>query len=166
MPVQMQLPEIKVPVMFKKSVILLYSLLLSWGSVGLTQAQAADAAQDGKQWPMPAKNYAATRFSQESQIDTDNVQQLQVAWTFSTGVLHGHEAAPLVVDDTMYIVTPYPNILYALDLTKPGGPIKWVYKPEPALAAQGVACCDVVNRGAAYADGKVVFNTLDNHTVG
>ena len=151
--------------MFKKSVILLYSLLLSWGSVGVTQAQAADAAQDGKQWPMPAKNYAATRFSQESQIDTDNVQQLQVAWTFSTGVLHGHEAAPLVVDDTMYIVTPYPNILYALDLTKPGGPIKWVYKPEPALAAQGVACCDVVNRGAAYADGKVVFNTLDNHTV-
>jgi PQQ-dependent dehydrogenase (methanol/ethanol family) len=123
------------------------------------------ASATDKQWPMPAKNYASTRFSQEAQINAGNVKQLQVAWTFSTGVLHGHEAAPLVVDDTMYIVTPYPNILYALDLTEPGGPIKWVYKPNPDLAAQGVACCDVVNRGAAYADGKIVFNTLDDHTV-
>jgi alcohol dehydrogenase (cytochrome c) len=65
----------------------------------------------------------------------------------------------------MYIVTPYPNILYALDLKSPGGSIKWIYKPNPELAAQGVACCDVVNRGAAYADGKVVFNTLDNQTI-
>ena len=150
----------KVPVMFKTWMILLCS-----GLIGLQQSWAAESAADGGQWPMPAKNYAATRFSEQTQINAGNVDQLQVAWTFSTGVLHGHEAAPLVVDDTMYVVTPYPNILYALDLTKAGGPIKWVYKPQPALAAQGVACCDVVNRGAAYADGKVVFNTLDNHTV-
>src|SRR5665647_1218788 len=65
----------------------------------------------------------------------------------------------------MYIVTPYPNILYALDLKQPGGPIKWVYKSNPERASQGVACCDVINRGAAFADGKVVFNTLDNHTI-
>ncbi|HEX6912283.1 MAG TPA: PQQ-dependent dehydrogenase, methanol/ethanol family, partial [Longimicrobium sp.] len=65
----------------------------------------------------------------------------------------------------MYIVTPFPNHLYALDLTKPGAPTKWVYKPKPEAAAQGVACCDVVNRGAAYDDGKIFYNTLDNHTV-
>ena len=117
------------------------------------------------QWTMPAKNYASTRFSEETQINVANVKQLQVAWTFSTGVLHGHEAAPLVVNGTMYIITPYPNILYALDLNQPGGPIKWVYKSQPQSASQGVACCNVVNRGAAFADGKVVFNTLDNQTI-
>jgi glucose dehydrogenase len=80
-------------------------------------------------------------------------------------VLRGQEAAPLVVGSTMYVVTPYPNILYALDLTKPGAPAKWKYEPKPLAAAQGVACCDVVNRGAAYADGKIFYNTLDNQTV-
>lgn len=72
-----------------------------------------------------------------------------MAWSFSTGVSRGHEAAPLVVDNTMYIVTPWPNYLYALDLTKPSAPMKWVYQPNPTPASQDVACCDVVNRGAA-----------------
>ena len=64
----------------------------------------------------------------------------------------------------MYIVTPYPHVLYALDLSKAGAPLKWKYEPKPLAATQGVACYDVVNRGAAYADGKVVFNTLDVQT--
>ena len=122
------------------------------------------AEEDG-QWLMAAKDYANTRFSGLSQITTQNVRNLKAAWTFSTGNVRGHEAAPLVVKDTMYIVTPFPNELYALDLTQPGAPTKWVYRPEPDPAAQGVACCDVVNRGAAYADGKIFYNTLDNQTV-
>ena len=65
----------------------------------------------------------------------------------------------------MYIVTPWPNILYALDLTKPGAPVKWSYKPKPSPSSQGVACCDVVNRGAAYFNGRIYYNTLDLHTV-
>jgi PQQ-dependent dehydrogenase (methanol/ethanol family) len=114
---------------------------------------------------MAAKDYSNTRYSGLQEITTANVRNLKPAWTFSTGVLRGQEAAPLVVDGTMFVVTPYPNILYALDLTKPGAPVKWTYKPKPAAAAQGVACCDTVNRGAAYADGKIFFNTLDNHTI-
>jgi len=132
------------------------------------QGSAEDLTQlqtDDNQWIMPAKNYASTRYSGLDQINTNNVKHLQPAWTFSTGVLRGHEAAPLVVHDTMYIVTPYPNILYALDLTQPGAPLKWSYQPKPTAAAQGVACCDVVNRGAAYAKGKIFYNTLDNHTI-
>jgi PQQ-dependent dehydrogenase (methanol/ethanol family) len=124
----------------------------------------ADTADDG-QWIMPAHDYASTRYSRLGQINAGNAAGLRLAWTFSTGVNRGHEAAPLVVNNTMYVVTPYPNILYALDLTKPGAPLKWKYDPAPASAAQGVACCDVVNRGAMYADGKVVYNTLDGHTV-
>src|SRR5256714_9867158 len=115
---------------------------------------------------MPAKNYASTRFSGLEQINADTVRSLKVAWTFSTGVNRGHEAAPLVVGTTMYVITPYPNILYALDLS-PGkeGTTKWKYEPDPVAAAQGVACCDLVNRGAAFYDGKIFYNTLDAQTV-
>ena len=128
-----------------------------------TGAQSSTEAEDG-QWLMPAKNYASTRYSGLDQINTGNVSNLKSAWTFSTGVNRGQEAAPLVVGSTMYVVTPYPNILYALDLNNPGA-TKWKYEPQPASAAQGVACCDVVNRGAAYSNGKIFYNTLDNYTV-
>ncbi|MDB5902634.1 MAG: PQQ-dependent dehydrogenase, methanol/ethanol family, partial [Betaproteobacteria bacterium] len=128
----------------------------------VASAQPAPAA--GAEWPMAGKDYANTRYSELGQITAANVKTLKLAFTFSTGVVRGHEAAPVVVGNTMYIVTPYPNILYALDLTKPGAPTKWKFEPKPLAAAQGVACCDVVNRGVAYANGKVYFNTLDNQT--
>jgi lanthanide-dependent methanol dehydrogenase len=125
-------------------------------------ATAVTGDEDG-QWPMPAKDHASTRFSGLDQINTQNASQLQPVWTFSTGVNRGHEAAPIVVGDTMYVVTPFPNILYALDL-KNNGAMKWKYEPNPEPASQGVACCDVVNRGAVFADGKLFFNTLDGWT--
>ncbi len=131
----------------------------------VASATAATTSADDGQWGRPARDFASTRYSALNQITVDNVKQLKLAWSFSTGVNRGQEAAPLVVGTTMYVVTPYPNILYALDLSKPGGPMKWKYEPKPAAAAQGVACCDVVNRGATYADGKIVFNTLDVQTV-
>ena len=121
------------------------------------------SADDG-QWTMPGKDYANWRFSELDQINTTNVSNLRAAWTFSTGVNRGHEAAPLVVGKTMYIITPYPNILYALDLEKSGA-AKWKYESKPSAVAQGVACCDVVNRGAFFSEGKIFFNTLDDHTV-
>ena len=114
---------------------------------------------------MAAKNYASTRFSTLNQINTGNAKDLKLAWTFSTGVTRGHEAAPLVVNNTMYIVTPWPNLLYALDLTKPGAPVKWQYDPHASASSKGVACCDVVNRGAAYFNGKIYYNALDMHTI-
>src|SRR5436305_10164541 len=113
---------------------------------------------------MPGRNYQATRFSGLDQINTSNAKDLRVAWTFSTGVNRGHEAAPIVVGDTMYVVTPFPNILYALDL-KDNGKLRWTYKPQPASAAQGVACCDTVKRGCVFSNGKLYFNTLDDFTV-
>jgi glucose dehydrogenase len=111
------------------------------------------------QWLMPAKNYAATRYSGLDQINTGNVSNLKAAWTFSTGVNRGQEAAPIVAFDMMYVITPYPNALYALDLNRPGS-IKWKYESKPLAASQGVACCDTVNRGAVYADGKFFSTRL------
>jgi lanthanide-dependent methanol dehydrogenase len=120
---------------------------------------------DDAQWVMPAKNYASTRYSGLDQINTTNVKQLRVAWSLSTGHDRGHEAAPLVIGETMYFVTPWPNELIAIDLEENPGSRKWTYRPrDQQTEAQGVACCDIVNRGAAYADGKIFFNTLDNRT--
>jgi lanthanide-dependent methanol dehydrogenase len=136
------------------------ALLLPVSLFGQIQNQS-----DDYQWTMPGKNYAATRFSTLDQVNKGTVKNLKLAWTFSTGTVRGQEAAPLVVNNTMYLVTPWPNLLYALDLTKPGAPTKWMYDPHTVPAAQGVACCDVVNRGAAYYNGKIYYNTLDDHTV-
>jgi glucose dehydrogenase len=86
---------------------------------------SAAAPPDDGQWTLPAKNYPSTRFSELSEIDAQTVRQLRVEFTFSTDVVRGHEAARLVVDDTMYIVSSYPNRLYVLDLTKPGVPLQW-----------------------------------------
>jgi lanthanide-dependent methanol dehydrogenase len=117
------------------------------------------------EWHSQARDYANTRFSPLAEINASNVATLREAWTFSDGTQNGHEAAPLVMGDTMYLVTPFPNISYALDLTKPGAPIKWSYAPNPTPVSIGKACCDTVNRGGAIANGKLIYNLLDNHVV-
>ncbi|HZX72069.1 MAG TPA: PQQ-dependent dehydrogenase, methanol/ethanol family [Rhodanobacter sp.] len=117
------------------------------------------------EWHSQARDYANSRYSTLDRINAGNVGKLRIAWTFSDGTLHGHEAAPLVVGDTMYVVTPFPDIAYALDLTKPGASIKWTFQPNPSPTAIGKACCDAVNRGSAYADGLLIYNLLDDHTV-
>jgi alcohol dehydrogenase (cytochrome c) len=133
-------------------------------AVSPVDSQIQNQPDDG-QWTMPAKDFASTRYSTLAEINTGNVKNLKLAWTFSTGLTRGHEAAPLVVNNTMYVITPWPNLLYALDLTKPGAPRKWTYSPHPSPSSQGVACCDVVNRGGTFYKGRIYYNTLDMHTV-
>lgn len=135
------------------------------GSAPATSSGEVDLSADDGQWVRPAKDYASTRYSALTEINTTNVRNLRPIVTFSTGALRGHESAPIVVGSTMYVITPFPNYVYALDLTKPGLPAKWTYNPKPELASQGVACCDVVNRGLVYDAGKLFFNTLDDHTI-
>ncbi len=135
-------------------------LLALWSGVAGVPAASQDA-----QWTMPAKDYSATRYSGLNQITATNAGRLRPVWTFSTGVLGGHEGQPLVVGHAMYVVTPYPNVLYAFDLTRDGYPLKWKYRPNVDPNAVGIACCDAINRGAFYADGKVVYNLLDGRTV-
>jgi PQQ-dependent dehydrogenase (methanol/ethanol family) len=120
--------------------------------------------QDPKQWVMPTGDYANTRYSQLKQITADNVGKLQVAWTFSTGVLRGHEGGPLIVGNVMYVHTPFPNIVYALDLSQEGK-ILWKYEPKQDPNVIPVMCCDTVNRGPAYADGKIILHQADTTLV-
>jgi PQQ-dependent dehydrogenase (methanol/ethanol family) len=136
-----------------------------YGAGSAQTTNLAQLQQDDGQWVMPAKNYQSTRFSGLNQINASNIRNLKVAWTFSMASDRGEEAAPLVVGSTMYVVSPFPNILYALDLTQPGAPAKWSYKPKNLdQSAKGIACCDWVNRGCAFANGKIFFCTLDGRT--
>ena len=120
--------------------------------------------KDANQWVMPLGNYSSTRYSELSQIDNRNVGNLRVAWTFSTGVLRGHEGGPLVIGTMMYVHTPFPNKVYALDLAKDGA-IAWQYEPRQDSKTIGVMCCDTVNRGVAYADGKIFLHQADTTLV-
>lgn len=111
-------------------------------------------------WAMPNGGYASTRYSTLTQINKDNVGELRVAWTFSTGVLRGHEGGPLVIDNTMYVHTPFPNNVFALDLND-NGRIIWKYQPKQDPNVIPVMCCDTVNRGLSYADGKIFLAQAD-----
>jgi len=113
---------------------------------------------------MPAGNYANTRYSQLRQITFDNVGKLQVAWTFSTGVLRGHEGAPLVIGNVMYVHTPFPNNVYALDLNNEGR-ILWKYQPKQDPNVIPVMSFDTINFGLAYADNKIFLHQADTNLV-
>jgi len=141
------------------------------GAVGAFAAGAVNAneelikmSQNPKDWVMPTGNYANHRYSQLKQITTDNAGKLQVAWTFSTGVLRGHEGGPLVIGDLMYVHAPFPNTVYALDL-KDENKIVWKYEPKQDPNVIPVMCCDTVNRGVAYADGKIFLHRADTTLV-
>nr|WP_242685285.1 methanol/ethanol family PQQ-dependent dehydrogenase [Haematobacter massiliensis] len=120
--------------------------------------------KDPKQWGTQLGNYAGIRYSELDQINASNVKDLRVSWMFSTGVLRGHEGSPLVIGDVMYVHTPFPNIVYALDL-KNEGKILWRYSPEQNPDVIGVMCCDTVYRGLAYADGIIFLNQADTTLV-
>jgi PQQ-dependent dehydrogenase (methanol/ethanol family) len=148
----------------------LWSLIFAiCASVTLTSpfgfAQGGNASldamsQDPNQWVMPLGDYHGTRHSKLNQINISNAAKLQVAWTMSTGTLRGQEGQPLVVGNMLYFESSYPNYVYAVDLDNPSK-IAWKFSPELDKLAPSVACCDVVNRGPAYGNGKLIVTTLD-----
>jgi methanol dehydrogenase (cytochrome c) subunit 1 len=142
----------------------------SLGGAGLANAndRLDQMSQSDENWVMPGKDYKSDNYSKANQINTENVKNLKPAWTFSTGLLNGHEGAPLVVNGTMYIHTSFPNSTFALDLKDPTR-ILWQDKPKQNPAARAVACCDIVNRGLAYWPGDdktpplILKTLLDGH---
>jgi PQQ-dependent dehydrogenase (methanol/ethanol family) len=144
----------------------LWFAVLSTVAPTLAQANSELIKMQGNpnDWVMPAGDYANTRYSKLSQINASNVGKLQVAWTFSTGVLRGHEGGPLVIGDTMYIHAPFPNTVFALDLNE-NGRVIWKYEPKQDPDTIPVMCCDTVNRGVAYADGKIFLYQADTTLV-
>ncbi len=140
------------------------ALLLACSSLATANDSVLSLTKNPNDWVIQTGDYANTRYSDLSQINRENVGDLQVAWTFSTGVLRGHEGSPLVVGDTMYVHTPFPNVVYALDLNTQGT-IKWKYEPKQNPDVIPVMCCDTVNRGLAYANGMVFLHQADTNIV-
>jgi methanol dehydrogenase (cytochrome c) subunit 1 len=146
------------------------SVLLTASMPSLANKDLDRLSKEDTNWAMQTKDYSASHFSKMTQINAHNVQHLKPVWSFSTGVLNGHEGGPLVIDGIMYVHTPYPNNIFAIDLDEPDK-ILWEHKPKQSPAARAVACCDVVNRGLAYApagDGypaTIFQNQLDGHIV-
>ena len=148
----------------RKTKYLAAALLLSSTVMASANDELMSLMDDPNQWAIQTGDYANQRYSELDQINKDNVGDLQVAWTFSTGVLRGHEGSPLVIGDVMYVHTPFPNIVYALDLTDEGK-IIWKYEPKQDPDVIPVMCCDTVNRGVAYADGKIFLHQADTTVV-
>ena len=116
------------------------------------------------QWAKQEGNYSATRYSPLKQITTENVGNLKVAWSFSTGVLRGHEGSPIVIGNVMYLTTPFPNNVFALSLDDDHR-ILWQYSPKQDPAVVPIMCCDVVNSGVQYAEGKIFLYQADTALV-
>ncbi|MBZ9601277.1 lanthanide-dependent methanol dehydrogenase XoxF5 [Phyllobacterium chamaecytisi] len=135
---------------------------LAGGALANDDLQAV--ISDSKNWAIQTGDYANTRYSKLNKITADNVKNLQVAWTFSTGVLRGHEGGPLIVGDVMYVHAPYPNTVFALDLNN-DGKILWKYEPKQDANVIPIMCCDTVNRGVAYGDGKIFLYQADTTLV-
>jgi len=139
-------------------------ITLSVAIVGISRADEAleKDAQDPNQWVLPLGSYAGIRHSKLTQINSKNAEKLHVAWTMSTGTLRGQEGQPLVVGNMMYFESSYPNFVYAINLDNVGQ-IVWKFAPEQDKFSPSVACCDLVNKGVSYADGKILVTTLDTH---
>ena len=134
--------------------------LLAAPAISTANTELEKLSQNPANWAMWGGNYAGTRYSELSDITTSNVKNLQPAWSFSTGVLRGHEGGPIVVDDTIYIHTPFPNTVYAIDQKTQS--VIWEYTPtQDADVTIPVMCCDTVNRGLAYGDGKIFLQQSD-----
>jgi len=135
-----------------------------FGTHAMANDEVAKLAADPNNWAMPTGDYWNNRYSKLNQITADNVSKLKVAWTFSTGVLRGHEGNPLVIGNMMYVHAPFPNTVYALNLDE-GGTIVWKYEPKQDPNVIPVMCCDTVNRGVAYGDGKIILHQADTTVV-
>ena len=138
--------------------------LLLTGTAAFANDDLTSQIENSQQWAIQTGDYANTRYSELDQITKDNVGDMRVAWTFSTGVLRGHEGGPLVIGDVMYVHTPFPNNVFALDLAN-DGKILWRYQPQQDPEVIAVMCCDTVYRGVAYADGMILLHQADTTLV-
>ena len=141
----------------------LATLAASHGT-GVADEALDQALRNDSNWAMYGRTYDNERFSPLKQISDQNVGQLKLVYAFQLGALRSNEATPLVIGDTMYIPSSSgPKSVYALDART--GTIKWQYQPDLPEDFEPFVCCDLDSRGVSYADGKILFGTLDGHLV-
>ncbi|MEO6022681.1 MAG: methanol/ethanol family PQQ-dependent dehydrogenase [Burkholderiales bacterium] len=138
-------------------------LALAAPSLVYANADLESKMNDSKNWAAQAGDMYNQRYSKLKQINKANVKNMKVSWLFSTGVLRGHEGSPLVIGDMMYLHSAFPNKVFAIDLNTQK--IVWKYEPKQDPAVIPQMCCDTVNRGLAYGDGKLILQQADSNLV-
>ncbi len=138
-----------------RSVLVRACLGLALASAGVSPLRADDQAP-------PTGGITAVP---PGEITQENVGRLKLVFSFRTGSPHGHAGSPQFASDTLFLLTPFPHTLFALDLSRPASPVKWQYEPKANGMAEGLACCDTVNAGPTVSGDRVYFNTLDGHTI-
>jgi len=133
--------------------------VLAWlagGAVAQTSDELRHSAGSGDVLTH-GMGYGLQRFSTLAQINKDTVRRLVPRWAYSLADDRGQEAQPLVRDGVIYFTTH--NATMAVDALT--GQQLWKdtieYPPEMAK----LACCGIVNRGAAMQDGVLFRTTLD-----
>jgi PQQ-dependent dehydrogenase (methanol/ethanol family) len=130
----------------------------------LSLAVPTTSPAQGTGWPVYGGDTGNTRYSPLDRISPANVGTLKVAWALQLGSLRSQESTPLVVGDTLYVTSSHgPKHVFAVDART--GAVRWKYAPEVPAGIDQFACCDVNNRGVAYASGKVFVGRLDGHLV-
>ena len=127
-------------------------------------AAAAPFVALANEWPTYGGDSGNTRYSEAKQITTANVHKLRVQWALQLGTLRSQESTPILVGDTLYVTSSFgPKNVFAVNAKT--GEVRWRYSPELPKGIDQFACCDVGNRGVAYADGKVFLGRLDANVV-
>ena len=114
------------------------------------------------EWLLHGRTYAEERHSPLDQINTSNVDQIGLSWSFETGTNRGHETTPIVKDGVMFITAPW-SVVHALDAKT--GDLLWTHDPKVERAWANNACCDVVNRGVALYENSIFFGTIDGRLI-
>ena len=114
------------------------------------------------EWLLHGRTYAEERHSPLDQINTSNVDQIGLSWSFETGTNRGHETTPIVKDGVMFITAPW-SVVHALDAKT--GDLLWTHDPQVERAWANNACCDVVNRGVALYENSIFFGTIDGRLI-
>jgi quinohemoprotein ethanol dehydrogenase len=129
---------------------------------GCRPSQQVSYGQSSANWSSYNRTDDEQRFSPLKQINDQNLSQLGLAWFFDLDTHRGQESTPLVIDGTMYFTSAWSKV-FALDAAI--GKILWSYDPKVPPEWSVNACCDVVNRGLAAANGKLFLGTLDGRLI-
>jgi len=130
-----------------------------------TQSASVEQKQwpkTGTDWSTHGNGYAEARFSELTQINNENVEQLGLTWYFDLPEASGQEATPLVIDGVMYTTAAW-SYVYALNAVT--GEKLWHYDPQIDKKVAVKGCCGPVNRGLAYSDGKVFIGAFDGRLI-
>lgn len=120
------------------------------------------ADSEPQNWLTTGRTYGETRFSPLTEINDSNAGSLGLVWSYEFDTRRGQESTPLAVDGVLYTTSAWSKIQAFNAVT---GELLWQFDPKVPGAHAVKACCDVVNRGVAYWNGKVYVGTIDGRLI-